>query len=125
MGNLQQARQAAQDMTNNPLFLRGLLGACLNSGSPQEIQKLTAEAEPKLLRERDSELKYIQASIFAYCGQSDAATRFLRLAIDHNYCAYSALRSDPLLSKIRGTGQFDQLVSAARECQQKIASSKP
>jgi len=125
MGNLQQARQAAQDMTNNPLFLRGLLGACLNSGSPQEIQKLTADAEPKLLSERDSELKYIQASIFAYCGQSEAATRFLRLAIDHNYCAYSALRSDPLLSKIRGTAQFDQLVSAARECQQKIASSKP
>src|SRR5581483_9553359 len=96
MGNLQQARQAAQGMTDNPLFLRGVLGSCLNGGSPEQIQKLAAAAELKLLGERDSELKYIQGSILAYCGQSDTAIKFLQVAVEHNYCANSALRTDPL-----------------------------
>ncbi len=120
MGNLTQARQAVQNMTDNPLFLRDVLSPCLNGGSSQEIQKLAAALEPKLLSERDSELKYIQGSIFAYCGQSERAMKFLRIAIEHNYCAYSALHSDPLLSRIRGPGQFEQLISTAKNCQDKI-----
>ena len=117
-------RQAAQNMTDNPLFLRGVLGLCLNGASQQDVQKRAAEFEPKLLSERDSELKYIQGSIFAYCGLSDSAIKFLRLAVEQNYCAYSALQSDPLLSKVRGSKEFDQLLAAAKTCQQKLPTSK-
>ncbi len=125
MGNTQQARQAAQNMTNNPLFLRSLLGACLNGGSAQEIQKLAAEAETSLLSERDSELKYIQGSILAYCGQWDTSIKFLGRAVQQNYCAYSALQTDPLLGDLRHSAQFGQVLSAAKACEAKILSEKP
>ena len=123
MGNIEQARQAAQNMTNNPLFLRGLLGACLNGGSAQDIQKQSAEAESKLLGERDPELKYIQGSILAYCSQWDGAIKFLRRAVEQNYCAYSALQTDPLLGDLRHNAQFEQVLSAAKACQAKISTS--
>jgi hypothetical protein len=124
MGNLQQARQALQNMTPNPLFLRTFLGACLNGGSPQQLQKLAGDAEAKLLPERDPELKYIQGSILAYCGQEDVSLKFLHRAIEQNYCAASALQSDPLLTKLRANQQFPQLLSAAKACQEKFVAAR-
>jgi hypothetical protein len=54
-----------------------------------------------------------------YCGKKEAGLHMLKLAVDRNYCAYSNLLSDPLLAKLRGTPDFDQLLSEAKACQQK------
>jgi hypothetical protein len=47
----------------------------------------------------------------------------LQGAIEQNYCAYSNLRFDPMLRKIRQTPGFDKLLDAAKECQQSIRST--
>lgn len=46
--------------------------------------------------------------------------RLLKGAIEANYCAYSALQSDPLLAKLRATPDFGQLLLEAKACQQRF-----
>jgi hypothetical protein len=41
----------------------------------------------------------------------------LKGAIEHNYCAYETLQTDPLLVKLRRTPEFNELQSAATQCQ--------
>jgi hypothetical protein len=48
----------------------------------------------------------------------------LNSAIARNYCPYSALQSDPLLAKLRGTPEFSQLLSDAKECQKKFLAER-
>jgi hypothetical protein len=53
------------------------------------------------------------------CGKKEVALNMLKSAIAQGYCAYSDLQSDPLLAKVRGTPEFSELLSAARECQKR------
>jgi hypothetical protein len=70
--------------------------------------------------QRDPEAWYEQGSILSYCGKEDVALRLIGGAIAHNYCATAALKADPLLVRIRGTPEFNQLVSASADCQKRF-----
>jgi hypothetical protein len=59
-------------------------------------------------------------SLLSYCRQKDAALRLLKSAIEHNYCAYQTLQSDPLLGKLRGTAEFAEVLSAAKDCRDRF-----
>jgi hypothetical protein len=72
------------------------------------------------LAEPDPERRYYQGTIMAFCGKPDIALHMIKAAIDQNYCSYSALLSDPLLAKLRSSKEFDQVLTAARECQQSV-----
>ena len=72
----------------------------------------------------DSESSYDQGAIFAYCGKKNAAFHMLGMAIEHNYCAYTALKTDPLLVKLRETTEFNELLSTAKECQNRILAQQ-
>ena len=63
---------------------------------------------------------YYQGSVLAYAGKKDAAVHMLRMAIEQNYCAYSALENDPLLDKLRASREFADLLKAARFCQEPL-----
>ncbi len=52
----------------------------------------------------------------AACGRKDLALHLIKSAIDGRYCAYTALQKDPLMASLRGTQEFNQLLTAAREC---------
>jgi len=52
------------------------------------------------------------------------ALRVLRRAVEQNYCATTALQMDPLLSRLRGSTEYDQLLTAANECQRKFIASR-
>jgi serine/threonine protein kinase/tetratricopeptide (TPR) repeat protein len=123
-GKAEEARVAVRSMTSNPPWLPDLLKACLNGGSPAEVARISNDAETNLLPERDSELKYYQGTLFAYCGRPDTAYKFLAKAISENYCATEALQKDPLLNSMRGTVQFGQLVTMSSQCTQKIAAAR-
>jgi serine/threonine-protein kinase len=123
-GRASEAKKAVQDMTDNPIWLRGLLAACLDSKPAAEIDRLARQAEIDLLPEKDSELKYLQATILAYCGKDDIALRFLRRAVEQNYCAYTALQTDPLLARLRPRPDFQAVLSDAHKCQQKFLASR-
>ena len=53
----------------------------------------------------------------AACGQNEPALRLLKLAVQQNYCAYSALLDDPLLKDLRKQAAFDEVLTAAGNCQ--------
>jgi eukaryotic-like serine/threonine-protein kinase len=123
-GKIPEAQQAAQQMTANSMWMRGLLQACLNKAPETEVHRLAELAQNELLPEQDSELKYYQGAVLAACGEKQIAFDFLRKAVAENYCARQALQSDPLLASVRGDAEFHQIVQAAAECQQKFAAAQ-
>ena len=116
-GKLAEARQSIQRMTPNPIMGRDLLQACLASQQTSQLERTAQKTETAVAAGFDAEPRYIFGSLLSYCGQKEAALRLLRSAIEHNYCAYTALQSDPMLVKLRGTPEFGGLLSAAKECQ--------
>ncbi len=123
-GKTTEAQQAAQQMPQNSMWMRGVLQACLNQAPAAEIHRLAELAQNELLPEQDSELKYYQGSILAACGEKQIAFTFLRKAVAENYCAREALQSDPLLAGVREDAEFHQIVQAAADCQQKFAAAQ-
>lgn len=123
-GDLLTANQAAQQMSNTPAFMPAFVKACLNRAPAPELDRLAVDAEAKLLLERDPELKYIQGSMLAYCGRPVVGMKFLRRAVEQNYCANTALQIDPLLRQVRGTPGFDQILALSKQCQDKFMSAR-
>jgi Tfp pilus assembly protein PilF len=121
---LAEAREKVQKMSNNPYYHRDLLEACLQPRPPSDLDRIAHETESALLHEPDPEPSYFQATTMAFCGQKEIGARLLKSAIERNYCAYAALQSDPLLAKLRGTPEFSQLLSAAKECQEKFLAER-
>jgi hypothetical protein len=117
---MQDARQAADQMTDNPTWMREFLKACLNKAPQSQVDKLAADAETQLISEQDSELKYYQGSLLAACGEKQHALTFLSKAVDGGYCAVQALPADPLLTSLKSEPAFQQIEKNAAECQKKI-----
>jgi eukaryotic-like serine/threonine-protein kinase len=123
-GKLDDARQTIQRTSERPLLGRDLLLACLDPQQTSQLDSAAKKSEAAALAGVDAEPRYFVGALLSYCGQTDAAVRLLRSAIEQNYCAYTALQSDPLLAKIRGTPQFRELLSAAKECQNKFLAER-
>jgi hypothetical protein len=110
-------------MPTLPHYHRDLVEACLGMRPPAELERIAHQAETGEPTEVDPENAYYQASILAFCDKKSAAVSLLKSAISRDYCAYSQLQFDPLLAKLRGTSEFDQLLPAAKQCQQKYLAA--
>jgi hypothetical protein len=110
-------------MSTNLAYHPDLVQACL-VGPPSELERLARVAETAVPTETDSEDNYERGAIFAYCAKKNAAFHELGMAIKQNYCAYTALQTDPLLVKQRGSTEFNGLLSAAKDCQNSILSQQ-
>jgi hypothetical protein len=122
-GKLDEARRAVKTVAINPRDHRELLDACLQNRSGPDQDKIASQAEAAVLAEPDPEPWYKHGAIMAFCGRKDSAFRMIGRAIDQNYCAYSALLSDPLLAKLKGNPEFDKLLTAADNCQKSLAAT--
>jgi len=120
-GKVAEARDALKRMSATPHYHRDLLQACL-VGPASELDRIAHEDETGQPTDPDPELSYYQGSILAYCGKKEAALHMLQNAVEANYCAYSNLLSDPLLAKLRGSAEFDKVLTAAHECQQSVSN---
>jgi eukaryotic-like serine/threonine-protein kinase len=123
-GKMTEAQQSAQQMTDNPIWLRGILQAYLNHAPSKDIDRLAESAQNQFLTEQDPELKYYQGAILAGCGEKQIAFTFLRKAVAENYCAVQALQSDPLLTNVRADPEFRTIVQAAEACQRNFVVSR-
>jgi Tfp pilus assembly protein PilF len=123
-GKILEAQQAAPQMTENPMWMRGLVEACLAKAPATDIHRMAEQAENELLAKQNPEMKYHQGTLLAACGEKQIAFAFLRQAVAGNYCAYQALQSDPLLAGVRGDAEFHQIVQAAADCQKKFATAQ-
>jgi eukaryotic-like serine/threonine-protein kinase len=119
-GNVAGAREAVKRMAPIALYRRDLLEVCITPRPGSELDRMAHEAETTLVTQGDPEPLYYSGSLLAFCGKNDAALHLLKLAIDEDYCAVSALEKDPFLAKLRGTPRFSQLVTAGKECQKRF-----
>src|SRR6202051_5156491 len=117
-GKIGEAREAVKHMPSTPKYHRDLLESCLQIRPASDLDRLAGEAETNPPSDPDPETWYYQGAIFAFCGKKQAALHMLESAIGQNYCSYSNLISDPLLAKLRTETGFNNLLSAAGECQE-------
>jgi eukaryotic-like serine/threonine-protein kinase len=122
-GKVNEAREAAKRMSSNPRYHRDLMEACLQPQPPANIDKIVHETEASTLAEADPEEWYHQGTLLAYCGKKDAAFHMLGMAIQQNYCSYSNLLSDPLVRNLHSDRKFDEVLTAAHNCQTAIQLS--
>jgi eukaryotic-like serine/threonine-protein kinase len=123
-GKLAEARQSIQRTSGGPLMARDVVQTCLDPQQTSQFDRAAHKIETAVLAGVDAEPRYWVGAALSYCGRNDAALRLLRSAIAQNYCAYTALQSDPLLVKLRRTPEFSGLLSAAKECQNKFLAQR-
>jgi hypothetical protein len=123
-GKLDLARESLKRVSSNPHDHRDLLEACLRPQPPPNLETIVRDTETAVLAEADPEPWYYEGTIMAFCGQNEAALQMLKAAVDQNYCAYSALLSDPLLAKLRHDPRFDDVLTAAGNCQKAVRGAQ-
>lgn len=97
-----------------------LMESCLQKRSSSEIEELSARAHGFAVS--DPEVPYSTAEVEALCGRNQVALELLRQAVQDRFCSYPALDSDPLFSPLRHTAEFQQIRSAAMDCQNKFVA---
>ncbi|HEX9111685.1 MAG TPA: protein kinase [Terriglobales bacterium] len=123
-GKLDDARESLKRTSSNVWYRREFLQACLDSRRTPQLKKIGQEMETAALGQPDAEPRYVLGTVLTFCGEKDAAVRVLKSAIEQNYCAYTALQTDPLLAKLRGTPEFSELLTAAKECQNRFLARR-
>lgn len=123
-GKMTEARQAAQIMTENPMWMRAFLIGCLDKAPEPERHRMAELAQNELMPQQNSALKYYEGAVLAACGEKQIAYVFLRKAVSDRYCAHQALQADPLLATVRGDPEFQGILQASAECQQKFSSAE-
>jgi TolB-like protein len=123
-GNVAKARESAKNVAKAPLYQRDLLVACTATQRPADMDRVVREAESAAMIEPDPAAWYHTGALMAYCGQTDAALRLLKAAVQQNYCAYSALLEDPLLKDLRKDTAFNQVLTAGSACQDALKEGR-
>ena len=123
-GKVTDALQNIQSTSNFPWMGRVLIEACLVSHKSSQCSEAARNVETAALSQPDIEVRYGNGSLLSYCEQKDAAVRVIKNAIEHNYCAYTTLQTDPMLVKLRGTPEFAELLSSAKQCQERFLAGR-
>ena len=116
-GDLADARASAKLTSKGPTYHRELMEACTAVQPPSDMAKIVREAESAVVTQPDPEAWYHVGALMAYCGQKEPALRLLKLAVQQNYCAYTALLDDPLVKNLRKETAFNEVLTAASNCQ--------
>jgi len=121
-GKLAQAQEIAEKFKDN----RGIqmVSECTKNPSSANAVKSALEFQAQVLTDPDPEPRYIVAADFLFCGQKNAALQLLKSSIAGQYCAYSGLQNDSLWVKLRGTPEFAELISAAKQCRDNFISQR-
>jgi DNA-binding winged helix-turn-helix (wHTH) protein/TolB-like protein len=97
-----------------------MLLACARREPESQIRALAAGVEI----DDDPEVNYFFAGHLAYCGQTDAAVRMLKLAMERNYCSYPAMDQDPFFAKVRTSPQFSDVRAAGVTCHDDFVANR-
>ena len=97
-----------------------MLLACVQQRPQAEIAALV----PGVEMDADPEATYLFAGHLSYCGQTEEAVRFLKNAIEANYCSYPVMDRDPMLANVRSTRQFAELRLAGMGCQKNFDAQR-
>lgn len=94
-----------------------MMAVCIENPSSPNVAALARDVVATRLADPDPEPRYVVAADLLYCGQRDAAVQLIKSSIAGHYCAHTGLQNDSVWTKLRGTPDFSELLSAARKCQ--------
>jgi len=126
-GNLSQAREQSVKLKDRSVENRPvdkMVYDCLNHAPAADLDKEARELAPTVLNFHDPEARYLNAGSFAFCGQKEIAVRLMKGAIAGRYCAYDDLQNNSMLANLRGTPEFAELLSAAKQCRDNFLSER-
>ena len=93
------------------------VAACLDNPSSANSDKLARETYRPDFGRPDPEVSYVVAQELFFCGQKDLAIHLIRNSVAGHYCPYTGLQNDSVWAKLRGTPEFNELLSDAKKCQ--------
>src|SRR5579871_1616045 len=122
-GKISQAREKLSQMQNRAW--EKYMGACLDSRPAAEISSLGHELIASWLADPDPEVRYGVSADPLFCGQRDIALTLLKSSIiTGHYCAYDGLKNDVAFASIRGTPEYNELLSAAKQCKEDFLAKR-
>ena len=122
-GKFAQAKEIAGKLTDDQIGYR-LMTACIENPSSADVASLGREVVATRLADPDPEPRYIVAGDLLFCGQKDGAVQLLKSSIAGHFCAYTGLQNDSAWAKLRGSPEFTQLISAAKQCRDDFLSQR-
>jgi TolB-like protein len=120
-GKIAQAKEIAEKFDKRGFRM---MRACIENPSSADAVSLAREVTARRLADPDPEPRYIIAADMLFCGQKDPAVQLLRSSIAGHFCAYTGLQNDSAWAKLRGTPEFTQLLSAAKQCQDNFLAER-
>ncbi|MGA8540415.1 MAG: tetratricopeptide repeat protein, partial [Terriglobales bacterium] len=123
-GKIGQAREIAEKFKDSQDFSFKLGVACTQNPPSADAPTLIKETLARQLTDPDPEPRYIVAADLLFCGQKDAAVQLLKSSISGHFCAYTGLQNDSAWAKLRGTPEFTQVLSAAKQCRDEFLSER-
>jgi len=122
-GKITQAKEIAEKFKDSgPSF--PMKSACLENPSSAAAATLTRQTAATMLAAPDPESRYVVAADVLFCGQNDLAMQLLKSSIAMHFCAYTGLQNDSVWAKLRGTPEFAEVLSAAKQCRDSFLSER-
>jgi eukaryotic-like serine/threonine-protein kinase len=115
-GKLTEALELARKVDD-----RGMV-ACLSGSKPN-----AGDVSPQLaaiMADPDPETHYVVAYEPLFCGQKELALRMVKTAVESHFCAYTGLQTDSAWAKLRGTPEFEAVVSEAKKCRDDFMAAR-
>ena len=123
-GKLAQAKELADKFSENGSRDFRMMKVCMENPSSPEAASLSRESAAGLLADPDPEPAYVVAPDFLFCGQHDLAMQLLKSSIAGHFCAYTGLQNDSAWTKLRGTPEFAELLSSAKQCRDNFLAER-
>jgi hypothetical protein len=120
-GKLAQAKEIAEKFDDRGFRM---MRACLENPSSADATSLAREWAARSLTDPDPEPRYVVAADFLFCGQKEVAVQLLKSSIAGHFCAYTGLQNDSAWAKLRGTAEFAELLSAAKQCRDNFLAER-
>jgi eukaryotic-like serine/threonine-protein kinase len=115
-GKLAQARDLSHKQSGS--LGAGVLSACIDAPLSPNTANLAREYAATELADPDPEVRYEVAPDLLFCGQRELALGLLKSSIGAgHFCAYEGLKNDSVFAPLRGLPEFNQLLTAAKQCQ--------
>jgi TolB-like protein/predicted Ser/Thr protein kinase len=117
-GKLADAVQQTGGLSDDPAWQVAAL--TLKHAPQAEIDRAAAAARATTAALSDGEPSFWLAEGFALCGRQHDALDVLRAAVDKGACSYPALDRGRAFDAVRNTPEFQQIRTAAIQCQQRF-----
>jgi TolB-like protein/Flp pilus assembly protein TadD len=122
-GRLPEALEVVRSLPDEA-WHRSYLDLCLGEDDPEERDALGDTIEVGASGQLDGEQQYWSAAYMSYCGDQERALRLLRIGVEHGYCSFPLIDTDPLLAGVRQTAGFDEVRELARQCHERFLAHR-